>query len=810
MRPRALMAPHNSEEAGGQLESTTCTKRTHKPPPLRSTARVAASNSCNYRERKRREAGRQCVHAVARDTADRTTGMEPPGRHHLRRRVRGTTSSSGMDEAIIPLLVRVLAGNPVTGANILACLATPDARRLRRLHPAVAVVVANVPWADTDTPAVDVVRLRAALPAAVVTWRPKNAVSPRTLRRAAAALEGAPRLWLSLMNCEDATGNAILSRLPVSLHTLTLRAHFTLTIDTSDTSLAHLTALVSLTLAAEFIAVHLLPPSLQELHAKHCNLLSPPCALQTMRALRSLSCSWLLCSINDLAYLPSSLEELELGKADDIAGFSLARLTRLRVLRVWGFTIINDKTVASLPPSLETLCAPWTAKLSATASFVHLPALHDLNVCGSGIGAASLASLPPSLVSLNVASCLALPGTAVLPHLPALRVVDASGSGIGNALVASLPACLHELHLFGCPRVTHDASLDHLPALRQLHGSDTDLSPESLNACRARGCIAPADGVLRGPRGIVSAMALLPDGRLACAHWGGAVVAWDPLRGGDTTEMLPEREDVVYHDMVALHDGRGLAVGKGDTIEVWDVSRAPAVLRTTIACGQSVCALAALHDGRLAAGCYKGGILVVDVERGAVAPVMVGHNDIVRVVAVMPDGRLASGSDDTTVRVWDTSTRQCVATLTGHTGGVSMLVALAGGQLASASSGDDTVRLWDVGALTSVVLLDPLMTGTRDLVALVPLPDGRLAAGSRNGGIWVWNTRPDAIASGTHAAGAVPTVVLSWHAATALVALPDGRLASADYHDRDTYTWRAAPHIVVRLWLPPPPPPLPH
>jgi len=48
MRPRALMAPHNSE-AGGQLESTTCTKRSHAQQPLCNTARVTASNSCNYR-----------------------------------------------------------------------------------------------------------------------------------------------------------------------------------------------------------------------------------------------------------------------------------------------------------------------------------------------------------------------------------------------------------------------------------------------------------------------------------------------------------------------------------------------------------------------------------------------------------------------------------------------------------------------------------------------------------------------------------------------------------------------------------------
>jgi len=709
-----------------------------------------------------------------------------------------------MAEAVVPLLVRVLAGNPVTGATILACLSTADAAALRRLHPAVVAVVAEVPWADTnmDTPVADVVRWRAALPSAVVNWRPAKHANVESLCRVAVTLEGVPRLWLTLMNCDNATSNTTLSLLPTSLHTLTVKMHYNLNI---GVSLAHLTALVSLTLdSVLLLPVHVLPPSLQELHAKYCSPYSLD-GLQNLRALRSLSFMWGQLPRKDFAYLPPSLEELELCSAySNIAGFSLAHLPRLRVLRVWEVTF-NDTTLASLPPSLETLYAPFATDLSATASFAHLPALRDLDVRGSFIGAASLATLPPSLVSLQLSDCRSLPDTAVLPHLPALRVVYVIGTDVGNALVASLPAGLQELFLISCLSVTHDATLDHLPALRQLHSSGTHLSHASLEACRARGCIAPADGVLAGPAGIVTAMALLPDGRLACAHLGGTVVAWDPRRGDDATEVIPERNNVVYHRMVALPDGRGLAVERGDTIEVWDVSCTPAVVRTTIACGEHVCALAVLHDGRLAAGCSKGGIFVVDVERGAVAPVMEGHKDIVRAVAVMPDGRLASGSDDTTVRVWDTGTHECVATLTGHTGKVSQLVVLAGGQLASASLYDHTVRLWDVGARSSVVLLAPPLTRTRDLAALVPLPDGRLATGSRDGGIWVWDTRPDAMSSGTHAAGAVPTVVLSWHAADELVALPDGRLASADYHDRDTYEWRSPPDITVRLWLPPPP-----
>ena len=75
------------------------------------------------------------------------------------------SAASHIPEA--PLVV-LLAGNPATAAAILACLNTVDAARLQRLNPALDTAVAEVPWTDATTPVVDIVRWRAALPAAVV------------------------------------------------------------------------------------------------------------------------------------------------------------------------------------------------------------------------------------------------------------------------------------------------------------------------------------------------------------------------------------------------------------------------------------------------------------------------------------------------------------------------------------------------------------------------------------------------------------------------------------------------------------------
>ena len=339
----------------------------------------------------------------------------------------------------MPLLLRVLAGNPVTSAAVLGCLNTADASRLRQLHPAVAGVVADVPWCDMGTKVTDVVRWRAAFPAAEGVWVSQRRAGRYLAPPALAALAGITNL--SLVDCKF-TGRAdeLLLHLPASLCTLNVNDCHTLT---SRANLTHLTALTTL------------------------------------------RCSDTLVLDGGAARLPASLQKLECGYLPE--DLSLAHLAHLQVLRT---DDLSDVTFASLPPSLLKLYLKFCRRLALTASFAHLPALHTLGVSGSDLDDATLASMPPpSLVSLFARECTNLTSDAVLPPLPSLRQLDVSGTDVGDALVASLPAGLMELRLVDCRGVTEGATLDHLPALRMLQSLGTDLAPGALAACRARGCV---------------------------------------------------------------------------------------------------------------------------------------------------------------------------------------------------------------------------------------------------------------------------------------------------------------------------------
>jgi len=99
----------------------------------------------------------------------------------------------------------------------------------------------------------------------------------------------------------------------------------------------------------------------------------------------------------------------------------------------------------------------------------------------------------------------------------------------------------------------------------------------------------------------------------------------------------------------------------------------------------------------IAAGVYKGDIIILNAITGSKTAILSGHAGPVKSVTYSPDGiSLVSGSKDNTVKLWDVQTGGVVKTFYGHTGYVLSVSVSADCTKIASGSEDHTIRLWDI------------------------------------------------------------------------------------------------------------------
>ena len=339
------------------------------------------------------------------------------------------------------------------------------------------------------------------------------------------------------------------------------------------------------------------------------------------------------------------------------------------------------------------------------------------------------------------------------------------------------------------------------------------------------------NAVLAGHSGEVTALCMLPDGRLASASRDNSIRLWD-LAGGRQTARFQGHSGPV-NGLCMLADGLLASASEDNTIRLWDTASGAEARCLAGHSGGGVWSLRALPGGRLASVSGDNGVQLWDAAAGREATALEGrgrwvtswcllpggrlasasgshlNNDgaicvwhlgtgtriarldsrkgLVRALCPLPNGWLASGSDDRTIRLWDLITGTETARLAGHGGGVSAVCMLPNGRLASGSD-DNTVRLWDLRSGAQVARLEG---HTGWITVLCMLPNGLLASASADGTVRLWEPSSGAEAGcfEGHSRGI-----------TALCPLPGGGFATASL-DHTIRLWGVAPACAQSLMV---------
>ena len=199
-----------------------------------------------------------------------------------------------------------------------------------------------------------------------------------------------------------------------------------------------------------------------------------------------------------------------------------------------------------------------------------------------------------------------------------------------------------------------------------------------------------------------------------------------------------------------------------------------------------VYSLCLLSNGKIVISGRDESIKIVDKELKKLEIILKRNTNSVLTAAEFSDGILFSGGADNTVKIWDLNNRKCLDTFKGHKGQVNCVIKTkyTNNTFLSGSS-DKTIKILCFNNNPNLKREKIECIGTLEghrgpIYSLLELLDGRIASGSTDWTIKIWNLKDKTCMQ-----------TLLGHKSTvfSLAQMNDGRLISGEA-DKLIYIWR--------------------
>ena len=201
-------------------------------------------------------------------------------------------------------------------------------------------------------------------------------------------------------------------------------------------------------------------------------------------------------------------------------------------------------------------------------------------------------------------------------------------------------------------------------------------------------------------------------------------------------------ESQVYAKVMFSPDGKTLAVGQGNKIRLWNISKD--ANQVTVLEHTTLTGMCFSPKGLLLASAGKdSSIKLWDTNTRKIKNRLSGHSGVITDLAFSPtDYRLATAGEDMTVRLWSRSENyENVSVIKAHDTAVNAVSISADGKILASGGGDSLIKLWDP---VTENLITTLSGHDGGVTALCFSPDKRiLASAGLDSTVKLWDIKSE-------------------------------------------------------------------